>query len=72
MSRTSARCPSWCSISTEVSPGEGYVDWGAYFEVCRGLGDGAALIVEHLHGDAVEPAIAATVELAQRHGIALE
>jgi sugar phosphate isomerase/epimerase len=56
----------------EVSPGEGYVDWAAYFEVCRSLGDGAALIVEHLHGDAVEPAIAATVELAQRHGIALE
>lgn len=56
----------------EVSPGEGYVDWAAYFEVCRGLGDGAALIVEHLHGDAVEPAIAATVELAQRHGITVE
>ena len=57
---------------TEVSPGEGFVDWAAYFEVCRGLGDGAALIVEHLHGDAVEPAIAATVALAERHGIALE
>jgi sugar phosphate isomerase/epimerase len=56
----------------EVSPGEGYVDWGAYFQVCRGLGDGAALIVEHLHGDAVQVAIEATVELAQRHGIALE
>lgn len=56
----------------EVSPGEGYIDWAAYFEVCRGLGDGAALIVEHLHGDAVEPAIAATVGLARRHGIALE
>lgn len=57
---------------TEVSPGEGYVDWAAYFEVCRGLGDGAALIVEHLHGDAVAPAIEATVALATRHGIALE
>jgi sugar phosphate isomerase/epimerase len=56
---------------TEVAPGEGFVDWAAYFEVCRGLGDGAALIVEHLHGDAVEPAISATVELAQRHGIEL-
>jgi len=56
----------------EVSPGEGYVDWAAYFEVCRSLGEGAALIVEHLHGDAVEPAIAATIQLAQRHGIALE
>ena len=56
----------------EVSPGEGYVDWDAYFDVCRGLADGAALIVEHLHGDAVEPAIAATVELARQHEIALE
>jgi sugar phosphate isomerase/epimerase len=55
----------------EVPPGEGYVDWAAYFAVCRGMGDGAALIVEHLHGDAVEPALEATVALAERHGVRL-
>jgi len=56
----------------EVGPGEGHVDWAAYFEVCRGLGDGAALILEHVHGDAVEPAIEATASLAERHGVRLE
>ncbi len=55
----------------EVAPGEGYVGWAAYFAVCRDLGDGAALIVEHLHGDAVEAALEATVALATRHGVTL-
>jgi sugar phosphate isomerase/epimerase len=55
----------------EVAPGEGFLDWDAYFRVCRTLGDGAALIVEHLHGSAVEDALAYTVAMAAANGIAV-
>jgi sugar phosphate isomerase/epimerase len=55
----------------EVAPGDGFVDWDAFFAVCRRLGDGSALIVEHLEGDAVDEALARVTRMANAHGIAL-
>ena len=55
----------------EVPPGDGFVDWEAYFAVCGQLGDGSALIVEHLEGDVVETALARVTRMASAHGIAL-
>jgi sugar phosphate isomerase/epimerase len=56
----------------EVPPGEGFIDWAAYFAVCQGLGDGAALIVEHLEGDDVAGALVRVSQMARAHGIAFE
>ena len=55
----------------EVPPGDGFVDWEAYFAVCRRLGDRSALIVEHLEGDEVEATLARVTRMASAHGIAL-
>lgn len=55
----------------EVAPGEGFIDWDAYYEVCRGLPDGSALIVEHLEGGAAEEALAWVAGMADAHGVTL-
>lgn len=55
----------------EVPPGDGFVDWEAFFAVCRRLGDGSALIVEHLQGHEVEDALVRVTRMASAHGIAL-
>lgn len=41
----------------EAPPGEGLMDFDAFFEVCASFGDGAPLIVEHLDADRTEVAI---------------
>lgn len=55
----------------EVPPGDGCMDWDAYFGVCATLGDGAALIVEHLDGVTTERALGFVREQARRCGIDL-
>lgn len=55
----------------EVPPGEGLLDRTAFFEVCRGLGHDAALIVEHLPAGAVESALRFVAAEAQEAGISL-
>lgn len=55
----------------EVPPGEGTMDWDAYFGVCATLGDGAALIVEHLDGITTERALGFVRREARRCGIDL-
>ncbi len=55
----------------EVPPGEGHLDWDAYFRVCAALGDGAALIVEHLDGVTTERALDFVRQQATRCGIEL-
>jgi sugar phosphate isomerase/epimerase len=55
----------------EVLPGDGFVDWKAYFAVCRGLEDGSALIVEHVESGDVAVALARVSTMASDHGIAL-
>jgi sugar phosphate isomerase/epimerase len=55
----------------EVPPGDGFVDWDAFFAVCRRFADGSALIVEHLEGDAVDEALARVTRMANAHGIGL-
>lgn len=56
----------------EVPPGEGQLDYAAFFDVCRTLGDGAALIIEHLAAEQVDAAIAFVKEAARRYDIQLE
>jgi sugar phosphate isomerase/epimerase len=55
----------------EVPPGEGFVDWDAFFAVCRRLDEGSALIVEHLEGGELEDALARVTRMASAHRIAL-
>lgn len=55
----------------EAPPGEGHLDLAAYFELCGGLGDDAALIVEHLPEGAAEQALEFVATEAQRAGITL-
>ncbi|HEY8284710.1 MAG TPA: sugar phosphate isomerase/epimerase family protein [Chloroflexota bacterium] len=55
----------------EAPPGEGLLDYAAFFEVCRVLGNGAALIVEHLNIEQLDPALAFVKAAARRHGIVL-
>lgn len=54
---------------SEAPPGQGVLDYGAFFAVARGLGEGAALIVEHLPADQVEAALAFVRAEAARHGV---
>jgi sugar phosphate isomerase/epimerase len=56
----------------EAPPGEGMLDYTAFFEVCRTLGDGAALIIEHLAAEQVDAALGFVKDAARRHGIQLE
>ncbi len=55
----------------EAPPGDGLLDYGAFFAVCRTLGDGAALIIEHLTTDQLDPALVFVKDAARRHGIEL-
>ncbi|MGH2388969.1 MAG: sugar phosphate isomerase/epimerase family protein [Chloroflexota bacterium] len=56
----------------EAPPGEGLLDYGAFFDVCRALGGDAALIIEHLSTEHVDAAIAFVKDAARRYGIQLE
>ncbi|MDB5074504.1 MAG: hypothetical protein JWO42_683 [Chloroflexi bacterium] len=56
----------------EVPPGEGLLDFKAFFDICRGLGDGATLIVEHLSVEQVGPAFTFVKDAARLHGVELE
>ena len=57
---------------TEAPPGEGLLDYAAFFEVCRTLGDGTMLIIEHLAAEQVDTALAFVKEAARRYDIQLE
>jgi sugar phosphate isomerase/epimerase len=56
----------------EAPPGEGLLDYDAFFAVCRSLGDGAAMIIEHLTSEQVDRAITFVKGAALRHSIELE
>ena len=53
----------------EVAPGKGVLDMAAFFEVCRKLGPGAGVIVEHLPADEVDAALVFAVRTAALNGI---
>ncbi len=55
----------------EVPPGDGEMDWDAYFAICRDLEDGSALIVEHLPAGQMERSLAFVADAATSRGIAL-
>jgi sugar phosphate isomerase/epimerase len=55
----------------EAPPGEGLLDYAAFFDVCRGLGAGAALIVEHLEVEQLSGALAFVKDAARLHGVEL-
>jgi sugar phosphate isomerase/epimerase len=56
---------------SEVSPGEGMLDFDAFFEVVRHLGENTAVIVEHLPADRALPAIAFVKREAEERGFTL-
>ena len=56
----------------EVPPGRGLLDYPAFFAACTGLGDGSALVVEHLPAALVPAALDFVRAAAARHGISLE
>jgi sugar phosphate isomerase/epimerase len=56
----------------EVPPGEGILDYGAFFAVCQTLGNGAALIIEHLRTEQLDGALAFVKAAARHHDIELE
>lgn len=56
---------------SETAPGEGVLDFDAFFEVASRLGDGAALIVEHLPAERVAAALAFVRAEAARRGATL-
>jgi sugar phosphate isomerase/epimerase len=53
----------------EVAPGKGVLDMTVFFEVCRNLGAGAGVIVEHLPADEVDDAIRFAIATAGQNGI---
>ncbi len=53
----------------EMAPGEGILDLDTFFAVCRELGDGAAIVVEHLPADQARAALAFTRRRAAEAGI---
>lgn len=53
----------------EVAPGKGLLDMTAFFEVCRNLGAGAGVIVEHLPADEVDDAIRFAIATAGQNRI---
>lgn len=55
----------------EVPPGAGLLDMNACFEVVKRLGEGAAVIVEHLPEEQVEAALRFVAAAAERAGITL-
>jgi sugar phosphate isomerase/epimerase len=54
----------------EVPPGKGLLDMTAFFEVCRKLGSGAGVVVEHLDVPDVDAALRFAIDGASAHGIA--
>ena len=55
----------------EVPPGEGLLDYEAFFSICRQLGDGTALVVEHLPAEQTPQALDFVRQAATRYGIEL-
>ena len=55
----------------EVAPGQGWLDLAAFFAICQRLGEGAALIVEHLPVDQVDAALQVVREAASEAGVTL-
>ena len=55
----------------EVPPGTGLLDYDAFFAVCRQLGEGTALVVEHLAAAQVPQALDFVRRTAARQGIEL-
>jgi sugar phosphate isomerase/epimerase len=53
----------------EAAPGTGSLDWAAFFDACRALGDGTAVIVEHLDHEAAVAALGHVREAGEQHGI---
>lgn len=53
----------------EVAPGKGLLDMATFFDVCRKLGPGAGVIVEHLPADEVDDAIAFAVRSGALNGV---
>jgi sugar phosphate isomerase/epimerase len=53
----------------ETPPGTGLLDYAAVFDVCRRLGEGASLVVEHLPSAQVPEALAFVRRAATAHGI---
>lgn len=53
----------------EVASGRGWLDLAAFFAICRRLGDGAALIVEHLPIDEVDDALQVVRDAAAEAGV---
>ena len=57
---------------SEVPPGQGLLDFDAVFAACRNLGEGAALIVEHLDAGQVPAALDFVKETAPRYQITFD
>ncbi len=53
---------------SEAAPGDGWLDLDAFFEVVTQLGEGTAVIVEHLPADRALAAIAFVKEAAEQRG----
>jgi sugar phosphate isomerase/epimerase len=56
----------------EVPPGAGELDLAAFYEVCRNLGAGAGVIVEHLELKDVDDALRFAIASAAEHDISFE
>lgn len=67
-----APAPAFVLHLDEVPPGEGLLDFDAFFDACAALGDGAALVVEHLPAEQVPVALAFVRRGAARRGIVLQ
>jgi sugar phosphate isomerase/epimerase len=57
---------------SEAAPGDGMLDFDAFFEVVRRLGEGTAVIVEHLPADQALAAIAFVKRAAEQRGFKFE
>jgi L-ribulose-5-phosphate 3-epimerase len=53
----------------EVPPGTGVLDMTVFYEICRKLGPGAGVIVEHLEAHEIDAALRFAVESAAANGI---
>jgi sugar phosphate isomerase/epimerase len=61
--------PEFVVHLAEVPPGTGVLDMSAYYEVCRRLGPGTGVVVEHLEVDDVEQALEFAQTSAAANGV---
>jgi len=54
---------------SEAAPGHGMLDLDVFFEICKNLGEDAAVIVEHLPADQARAAIGYVKEAARQRGM---